>query len=293
MNKIEIFKKTAITTFSKTKFMSKKYSPEILIGTGIVSIVAGTVMACKATLQVEEVLDEKEVMKETIQETFDNKSLDYDVKSYNKDLVVLNLQTGMKLTKLYIPAVALGVIGISAILGSHNIMKKRNVAITMAYKAVEKGFNDYRGRVVEDLGKAKDLEYRHGLKEIEVEEEVTDDKGKTKKVKKKVQTIEGRDVSIYSRHFNNSNINWASPNDYNRLFLTNQQNYANDILKARGHIFLNEVYDMLGFERTKEGSVVGWVMDNGDDYVDFGMLDLWNNGYLLDFNVDGVIYDLL
>jgi len=50
---------------------------------------------------------------------------------------------------------------------------------------------------------------------------------------------------------------------------------------------------MLGFERTKEGSVVGWVMDNGDDYVDFGMLDLWKNGYLLDFNVDGVIYDLL
>src|SRR6056297_455144 len=136
MNKLEIFKKTALTTFSKTKFMGKKYSPEILIGTGIVSIVAGTVMACKATLQVEEVLEDKEATKFEMESVLEDSKKEYDIKDFNKDLVILNLQTGMKLTRLYIPAVTLGVIGISAILGSHNIMKKRNVAITMAYKAV-------------------------------------------------------------------------------------------------------------------------------------------------------------
>ena len=98
------------------------------------------------------------------------------------------------------------------------------------------------------------------------------------------------------------------------MFLRRQQDYANEVLKSRGHLFLNEVYDMLGIPRTKAGQVVGWIYNednpNGDNYVDFGIYDLSNlsdsqkerkmafvNGQeysiLLDFNVDGPIYDLI
>jgi hypothetical protein len=87
------------------------------------------------------------------------------------------------------------------------------------------------------------------------------------------------------------------------MFIRSQQNYANDLLNARGHVFLNEVYDMLGIERTSAGAVVGWVRGNGDNEIDFGVLNDLHSGQrfingdersvLLDFNVDGVVYDLI
>ena len=92
------------------------------------------------------------------------------------------------------------------------------------------------------------------------------------------------------------------------MFLKDQQRYANDILKSKGHLFLNEVYDMLSIPRTKAGQVVGWIYDEkhpvGDNFVDFGIYDIYNerardfvNGYertiLLDFNVDGNILDMI
>jgi hypothetical protein len=86
------------------------------------------------------------------------------------------------------------------------------------------------------------------------------------------------------------------------MFLQCQQNYFNQQLKARGHVFLNEIYDAIGLERSKAGTIVGWVTDgNGDGYIDFGMFEdasrRFINGIepsiLLDFNVDGVIYDLI
>jgi hypothetical protein len=73
------------------------------------------------------------------------------------------------------------------------------------------------------------------------------------------------------------------------------------MLKARGHLFLNEVYDSLGMPRSEAGAVVGWIMGAGDDYVNFGVLidndmcivDFFyaDDEILLDFNVDGVIFD--
>ena len=89
------------------------------------------------------------------------------------------------------------------------------------------------------------------------------------------------------------------------LFLRTQQNYANDLLKARGHLFLNEVYSMLGIPHTSAGAIVWWTIGaGGDNYVDFGIFTRdsqvvreFVNGYersiLLDFNVDGVIWDMI
>ena len=90
----------------------------------------------------------------------------------------------------------------------------------------------------------------------------------------------------------------------NLFFLKAQQTNANVQLTVRGHVFLNEVYDMLGLPRTAAGAIVGWVRGNGDDVIDFGIWDNndinsdFVNGYnrskiLLDFNVDGVIYDII
>lgn len=115
-------------------------------------------------------------------------------------------------------------------------------------------------------------------------------------------------VSQYARLFDDSCVGWTKDPEYNMHFLKCQQNYCNDMLKARGHLFLNEVYDILGIPRTKAGTVVGWVYNEenpiGDNFVDFGIFDTndernsdFINGFkrtaILDFNVDGNILNYI
>ena len=77
------------------------------------------------------------------------------------------------------------------------------------------------------------------------------------------------------------------------------QQMFNDRLQIYGYVLLNDVYQELGIQRTKEGSIVGWAMTNksGDGYVDFGLDEKINmtddERFILDFNVDGVIYDYI
>lgn len=284
----------------------KKYSPEIMLAIGIGGIIGSTVLACKATLKVEEVLEEASEKITNIKdakETFKNDEHIYSESDHNRDLAIVYAQTGVKLLKLYGPAIGLGAISIGSVVGSHKIMKGRNVALAAAYKLVDEGFKDYRRRVIEELGDGADRHFRHGIKAEEIEYEVETD-GKKEKIKEVVDIVSGEDVSIYARFFDEYSPNWTNNPEMNLLFLKTQQNYANDKLRARGHIFLNEVYDMLGLDRTKAGAHVGWVLGNGDGYVDFGIYDhtkpirrKFVNGLepsiLLDFNVDGVILDLI
>ena len=296
---------------SRSVLVVKKFSPEILVGVGIVGLIGSTVMACNATLKVDAVLAVAKEKKDKIDKMteYANSRIDFDENDYTpqdrqKDLLITYVQTGADFAKLYGPAVLLGGLSIACILGSYNIMRKRNIAVVAAYKVLKDGFDKYRERVVEDLGAEKDLEYRHGTKMEKVEETVTDpETGKKKKTKKDVATYDSNHVSQYARFFDESCPQWSKTPEYNLLFLKTQQNYANDLLHARGHLFLNEVYDMLGMKHTQEGSVTGWVLsESSDNFVDFGIFDVrrkaareFVNGdersILLDFNVDGIIWD--
>jgi hypothetical protein len=216
--------------------------------------------------------------------------------------MTVRVQSGIKLVKLYGPAITLSAASIACFLGAHNILQKRNVALIAAYKAVEKGFTDYRRRVIDELGIDKDRQFKHGIKkELVTEIEVGED-GKPKKVKKTIDIVDPNEHSVYARFFDETSAQWDHSAEHNLIFLKCQQNFANDLLRARGHLFLNEVYDMLGIPRSGAGAVVGWRIGLGDDFVDFGIFEYGKhkvrdfvNGYepaiLLDFNVDGLIYD--
>lgn len=174
------------------------------------------------------------------------------------------------------------------------------MALTAAYGALEKGFNEYRGRVVEKYGEEEDRNLRYGTMQVQIEDPET---GKTKTVTR----VDPNDPSIYARFFDEMSSSWNRDPEYNMIFLKCQQNYANDLLRSRGHVFLNEVYDMVGVPRSKAGAVVGWILSkNGetDNFIDFGVFegrtdvarDFVNGvegAILLDFNVDGVIWDKL
>ena len=298
-------------TLNRVGLKLKKHSPEILVVTGVVGTVVSAVMACKATKKIDEVLAETKDNVEKTKDYVEKKGFSekYTEEDYKKDLTIFYAKGGLELVKLYAPSVALGALSITAILSGHNVLRKRNVALAAAYATVEKGFKEYRGRVVERFGEELDRELKYNIKAKEVEETTVDEKtGEEKDTKKNVNVADPNNYSTYARFFDDGCTGWTKDPEYNLMFLKNQQRYANDLLKSRGHLFLNEVYDMLGIPRTKAGQVVGWIYDeeypNGDNFVDFGIYDLYNekardfvNGYertiLLDFNVDGDIMNLI
>lgn len=295
-------------TVNRVGFKFKKHSPEVLIVAGTIGVVASAVMACKATTKAGKIKEEMNEEMDKIHEVAEAHREDYTEEDLKKDTTIVYTQTAVKYVKLYAPSVALGVVSLTCILASNNILRKRNIALAAAYTAVDKGFKEYRGRVVERFGTELDKELRYNIKAKEFEEPVVDEKGKEKIKKETVSVADPNLYSDYARFFDDGCLGWSKDAEYNLTFLKQQQNYANDLLKKKGHLFLNEVYDMLGIPRTRAGQVVGWIYDEkhpiGDNFVDFGIYDMnrekvrdFVNGYerviLLDFNVDGNILDLI
>ena len=298
--------------FHKVGFTVKKYSPEILIATGVVGAVASTVLACRATTKIGKILEQTKEQTALINkgaETGNIEGFEYTKEEAKKDLAITYAHTGIKIAKLYAPAVILGALSITSMLASHNILRKRNLALAAAYATIDGSFKEYRGRVIERFGKELDKELRYNIKSKEIEETTTDENGNEVTVKKVVQVAEPSKYSAYTRCFDETCPNWQKNAEHNYFFLMQQQNWANDRLKRKGYLYLNEVYEALGFQQTKAGQVVGWIYDEknpvGDNYVDFGIhSDIHDetkrqfvNGYersiWVDFNVDGNIWELM
>lgn len=295
-------------TWSNVKFQTTKHSPEILAVAGVIGVVASGVMACKATTKLSGILEETKETVDKIHECEANEELaeKYSEEDAKKDLAITYVQTGVKVVKLYAPSVALGTLSIVSLLTSNHILRKRNVALAAAYKTVDSTFKKYRDRVTAKLGEEADKEFRYGLKSEKVEEKITDENGKEKKVKKDIQVVDDPSTySDYARFFDASSSHWEKNPEYNLMFLKQIQNWANDKLRLEKRLFLNDVYEMLGIPKSKAGQVVGWVYDEenpvGDNFVDFGIYDVnravvrdFVNGYepviLLDFNVDGDVW---
>ena len=321
MKKTELMT-TVSSSFNKIGFRLKKHSPEILVVTGVVGTVVSAVMACKATTKMSEILEKTKEDIDSIHDCASNESLaeEYTPDDVKKDLAIVYVQTGIKVAKLYAPAVALGVLSLGSILASNNILRKRNVALAAAYATVDKGFKEYRNRVVDRFGKEVDRELKHGIKAQNVEKIIVGEDGKEKKVKETIEVVEKDSFGDYSFFFEANNPYWEKDGNYNRMFLLAQQQYANDKLRADGFLYLNDVLYTLGIPKTKAGQIVGWVYNpenpNGDNYVDFGIYDTYRrdemafvkdkamdakvNNYneyervvILDFNVDGNILDLM
>lgn len=306
--KQEIINK-ATRLLSSTQYQVKKHSPEILMVAGIAGTIVGTVLACKATTKVSEIIEEKNKNVEDVHTCLEDNTKEYTEEDSKKDLTIIYAQTGVKLFKLYAPAIGVMTLSFASIIAGHKVLKKRNIAIAAAYAAIDKGFKQYRKNVIEEFGEGVDQQMRFGLKSKEIKKKDKD--GKTVKETEYYIDPEGNpldNISEYARFFDAASENFAKDPEYNMMFLRRQQDYANEMLKARGHLFLNEVYDLLDIPRSKAGQVVGWVYDKngntkGDNYVDFGLYRndqgtrRFVNGLeyniLLDFNVDGVIYDLI
>ena len=299
----------ASRTFCKAGLKLKKHSPEILVVGGVVGLVTSGVMACKATTKLSAILDDSKEQIELFDKVAANPEMvkeEYTVEDAEKDKKIVKVQTAVKVAKLYAPAVAIGMVSIGAIFASNNIMRKRNVALGAAYATVDRAFKDYRNRVVDRFGEELDKELRYNLKTKEVKETVEDENGKKKTVKRNIKYMDSPMPSEFAVIYDDGCAGWTKDPEDNKFFLIQQQRYANERLKRRGYLSLNEVYELLGFPSTKAGQVVGWLYDckdpnyKGDNFVDFGLYNVdyepnrdFVNGYerniILDFNVAPII----
>ena len=293
----------------KAEFTIKKNSPEILLGAGIVGFVGTVVLACRATCRADEVL---EFHRRKIKDIEDAKEIadadpegemSYDVEIYRQAKAIRYLKTTGSLAKLYAPTVAVGALSLACILTSRNIMQKRYLGVVAAYNGLSAAFEEYRKRVRDEYGEGLDKHFRYGTTYEELP--VYDENGKKTKEKEQVEKTETGMVMQTDdscRFFDSSNPNWDKNPAFSMMWLRGQQNILNDILHTRGHVFLNEVYDALGFPHTPQGAVLGWIDGEGDNCIDFGLYDQnkenvrrfvngVDNVIMLEFNHDGVIWD--
>lgn len=296
-------------TLSRTGLKIKKYTPEIAFVVGVGFGMAAIVSAWKTGVHAEDVISEHDERINNIHRAKkaaeEDNNVEYSKKQYQRDLIMGYAKSFGSFGRVYGPSVGLWFASMTCFGVSFGVLKKRNVGLALAYNTLEAGYSAYRGRVIKEFGEEVDQRMRFGLHDEEFEEVVVDDKGK-EKTKKVTKTV-ADDISDYAILFNRMNCpsHWQNDPAYNLMFLKNTQNYANDILNNRGHLFLNEVYDMLGADRTPEGQVVGWFRDprdpKRDNFVDFGFMQdvlyddkgLDRDGILLDFNVDGPILELI
>lgn len=279
-----------------------KHAPEILLAGGLVSMVAGAIVACERTTKAEEIIDQAKESIDTIHKVEKDELVEYTQQDKRRDLTLVYTKTGLKFAKLYLPAVALEALGIACILSSYGIMKSRNAALTAAYTALEHSYSEYRRRVREKLGEEEDLYFRTGMETKAVELTEKDENGleKVTKTEEKVFNPDPESVGPYAVWFDERSINYRNDANMNKSFILGVWKTAQTMLDIKGYLFLNDVYDMLGIPRCPKGQAVGWMKGGkagGDGHVDFGIFDGYRqsardfvNGYekaiLLDFNVD-------
>ena len=296
-----------------TALFMDKNKPEIMLAVGLVGVIGATILACRATLKAKDVVEEHNERLEEIQDNLneeEKKELPVEAK---KDIRKVYLKTSLKLAKTYAPAIAVETAAFALLIKSNSVQRDRLAGLTAAYITVDQAFKKYRQAVIDELGEEKDLEFKTGLKKQKIDAIVEDEEGNEKLKKEEGLVLpDGRYISEYAKFFDESCPDWQKSPENNLHFLRLQQAAANEKLKIQGHLFLNEVYDMIGLPRTKAGAVVGWLYPaerynslqlNG--FVDFGIYDMWANakradfvnGYerniLLDFNVDGCIYNYI
>lgn len=286
---------------SKALLKVKKYSPEMLVGVGVVGMVGTVVTACVATTKIdtihEEIAKKKAEVDEAMQIQIDSikvgkEEIFYTEADAKKDMVIINTKGALKYVKLYAPSIILGAASIGCILAGFGIMKKRYLGVVAAYASLDETFKKYRGKVAERYGEAAEKETMEAV--------IAEAKANGYEENPKAH---GK-YSQYARFFDETAACWTEDPEYNMAYLHAVQAQVNDLLNIQGHVFLNEVYDRLGMARTTAGSVVGWVKGNGDSFIDFGIFDGntrvtrafvngWEASILLDFNVDGVIHELI
>lgn len=284
-------KQSLTRSLGSSKLILQKNAPSILTGAGVVGFIATTALAIRATSKALDVLPQ--IHKDVAMAKMNAEDEEYTEKETMEAVVRVYAKSSLVLAQIYWPAIATGSASIVMILAGHNMMRKRQASLIAAYTALDAGYKAYRARVRERFGEGEERKLYNDVKQMRIFDEEGGERCEI--------DVDDTMPSPYARFFDSYNGNWTKTPEYNLMFLRAQQDWANDKLRAQGHLFLNEVYDALGLERSQAGQSVGWLdKGTGDRFVDFGLYAIGDENnrsfvniieptVMLDFNVDGVI----
>ena len=286
----------------KGSFNLKKYSPEILTGGAIIFGIGTVVLTWIAARKTDKALEEPKAIIKAAKEK--EIAEEYTKKDQTRELTHGYLKGSAAIAKLYGPAVLMGSFSIACILGSYKILSRRNAGLIAVNGLLQKEFSDYRDRVIEKYGKEEDYKLRIGDKMEKVTETETDEDGNEKTVEVEKPKKDEYGQNSFGRWFDESCYEWQKDTQYNITILKRIQGDLTSMLRSKHVLTLNEVYEYMGYEKTKAGFEWGWVCQPGTEqqtYVDFGLPlgdDTWereqvksNERYFwLDFNCSKIIF---
>ena len=291
------------TTCCRAYMKLRKISPELALAGGIACGVAAVVVGCIASQKVKGIIDETREELNGVEKDLEKDAI--TVSEAKKRSFYIYKNAAWMFAKIYAPTVGLTMASVGLILTSHGILNKRYVGLSAAYTTLDGAFKDYRRRVAKLIGKDAERVLVNGGS-VEKDIKVIDEEGNVQTQKGSNVVIQQHNNSPYEFDFNRFTAPgvWEPNADYIEMRLRNTQNYFNELLNARGHVFLNEVLDELNMQRTPAGAVCGWVKGCGDDYIDFGFWDNFKRDYdqdsdlcvknvHLNFNCDGSIWDMI
>lgn len=281
-----------------------KHAPTILSVTASAGVIATGYLAWKAGTRFEDVEGRDWDRRKECLKNADNIP-DEDVpKIERKNRILFILDT----VRTVAPAAIVGAATITMIYFSNSISKKRLAAMGAAYATLQTAFDGYKRTMVEALGKESvEKILKPKLPNVgKSAEEILSSDNKSDAANVSDAVVNSlKALSPYARIIaEESSTCWDPNEDYTSQNLAAVQLWANRRLERKGHLFLNEVFDQLGLSRTREGAVVGWLKNgDGDNYVSFGDFDASvyrvpsddytrvDSNFIVDFNVDGVIWD--
>lgn len=270
----------------------KKNAPKILLISGVALTVGGTVVACKKTLKMPEIIKELEEKSNEIHEAVgktevvspvSSESRPYSVEDAKADLTKLYISTGGKILKVYWLPVLMEIGGIALIGISHGIMNKRLeaaekklVAAVTAYEGLSQLFEQYRKRIEEAEGVEKEQEYYVKAKEnCDIHHVVSEN---VQKLHEKLSNVNPNNphMRIYdevsSRFWSPVPIyNLCKVKEAKSLAWLRMKNRYNDL--GYGFIFLWEVELELGLVPTAASFTDGWLYNPklGEEQISFGL----------------------
>jgi len=271
-----------------------KNSPTIFVITGVVGLGTTAVMAAIATRKLDPILDEH------AKQRIDISASAVDARDEQKKVVKLYADTAVELTKLYAPTIVVGTLSATSVLHGHRVLKGRHIATMAAYSGLMEQYQAYRDRVSETVGEDLERDIHNGA--VGRWEEDPEHPGEAKM---KAKFDKDQPANYLRPFFDEANQNWTRDPVANYLFLKGVQAHMNRKLQVNGYVFLSDVYAALDLPLVKEAIVTGWLYNGeGDGYIDFGFMTeqtpqatMFRNGaertVRLNFNVDGVIWDLI
>ena len=297
-NRIKNFGKNVV-------YKTQKHIPEISLAVGLIAIPVAVGLAIKATLEVEEVVDEaRGELFEIDKRVPEGEEPSEEVKKLKFKCYA---KTGAKFAKLYAPTVAACSVAVGGVLYSYHVLNKRNLALTASLAGMKKSFDEYRKRVADKYGEDAEKDIRYGISQ-QVKTRIDEETGKeVEEVQETHEVKRDGGYGPYVKYFDSSSGYFEKNPEYNLAFLMKVQKYWNRQLQARpnGIVFLNEVLDSLDIPKTRAGQIAGWKFDPKNPCkIDFGIFvnereanRRFVNGLedtiLLDFNCQADVYSEL